>query len=61
MSNLLNYATKFDLKEATGINTLKFAKDVDLNNFKSDICRSGIDKLKTVSVDLIKLNNVIKK
>ena len=45
--NLFNYATKSDLKEATGINKPIFAKKVDLANLKSD-------------VDLTKLSNVIK-
>ena len=32
-----NYATKSDLKGATGINTSKFAKNADLASWKSDI------------------------
>ena len=36
-SNLSIYATKGDLKNATGVNTSKFAKKVDLTNLKSNI------------------------
>ena len=33
--NLSNYATKADLKNATGVDTSQFAKKVDLANLKS--------------------------
>ena len=33
----LNYATKSDLKSATGIHTSKFTKDVDLASLKSNV------------------------
>ena len=33
--NLSNYATKADLKNATGADTSQFAKKVDLANLKS--------------------------
>ena len=32
--NLSHYATKTDLKNATGINTSSFAKNVDLSHLK---------------------------
>ena len=34
--NLSNYATKADLKSATGVDTSKSAKKVDLAHLKSD-------------------------
>ena len=40
-----NYATKADLKNATGVNT-KFAKKVDLANLKSHVDKLDIGKLK---------------
>ena len=55
-----NYSAKSDLKEATSNNSLKFAKDVDLTNLKSDADKVHIDKLETVPVDLSKLSNVVK-
>ena len=35
--NLSNYVTKADLKNATGVETSKFAKKVDLPSLKSDV------------------------
>ena len=43
-----NYATKSDLKNATGIDTAKSAENADLANLKSNIDKLGIDKIKTV-------------
>ena len=59
------YATKYDLKNSTGVDTSQFSKN-DLANLKSDVDKLDIDKLKTVPVDLSKLmnaanNGVIKK
>ena len=39
-----NYATKADMKNATGANTSKFAKKVDFANLKSDVDKLDIDK-----------------
>ena len=58
--DLSNYAAKSDLKGATGIDTSKFVKKVDLSNLKSDIDYSDFDKFKTVPVDLSQLSNVEK-
>ena len=58
--NLPNYATKSDLKGITGINTSKFAKEVDLANLKSNIDKLDIAKLETTPVDLSKLNDIVK-
>ena len=41
-----NYATKSDLKNATGVTTLQFAKKADLASLKSDFDELDIDKLK---------------
>ena len=73
---LSNYATKVDLKNATGANTSKFAEVVDLaslksefdkleiptvlNSLKSKADKSHVDKLVTVHVDISKLSDVIK-
>ena len=35
--DLSNYAAKTDLKNATGIDTSKFAKNTDLANLRSDV------------------------
>ena len=43
-----NYPTDSDLKSATGINTSKFAKKVDLGGLKSGINELHIDELKKV-------------
>ena len=48
-SDLSNYATKTDLKNATGIATFAFAKKTDLANLKSDVDRLNIDELNNVS------------
>ena len=45
------YATKTDLKNATGIDTLSFAKKVDLANLESNVDKLDIDKLKMYQVD----------
>ena len=58
--DLSNYATKSDLKGITGINTSKFAKEVDLANLKSNIDKLDIAKLETTPVDLSKLNDIVK-
>ena len=52
--DLSNYAIKSDFKGATGIDTSKFAKEIDLVILKSDV-----DKLET-TVDLSELSNVVK-
>ena len=45
---LSNYATKADLKNATGVNTSKFAKKVDLVSLKFNVDKLDTDKLKNV-------------
>ena len=55
-----SYATKADLKNATGIDTSKLAVKSDLVSLKAEVDKIDVDKLKTVSVDLSKLSNVLK-
>ena len=47
---LSNYATKTDLKNPTGIDTLSFAKKADLASLKSNVDKLSIDKLKNVPI-----------
>ena len=42
--DLSSYATKTDLKIATGVDTLDFAKNTDLANLKSDAGKLDIEK-----------------
>ena len=44
--DLPNYATKADLKKATGVDTSDFPKRTDLANLKSDVDKLDIDKFK---------------
>ena len=60
-SNLSNYATKADLKNATGVDTSSFAKKSDLVNLKSDVDELDIDKLKTVPTNLSNLKSEVDK
>ena len=50
--DLCNYATKAYLKNATGVNTSKFAQKVDLASLKSNVDKLDIDKLKNVPNNL---------
>ena len=56
-----NYATETDLKIATGVDTSKFAKKVDLAKLKSDVDKSDIDKLGNVPSNLNNLKSKIDK
>ena len=46
--DLFNYATRFELKNATDVDISKFAEKADLASLKSDIDKLGIDKLEKV-------------
>ena len=59
--NLSNYVTKVDFKNATGINTSKFAKKLDLLNLKSNIDKLDVAKLKNVQTNLINLKSIVDK
>ena len=53
--DLPNYASKIELKNATGVDTLDFAKKADLANLKSDVDKLDIDKFKNVPSNLSNL------
>ena len=59
--DLANYTTKSDVKSETGVNTSKFAKEVDLTGLKSDIDDLDIGDLKNICRDLYNLSNVVEK
>ena len=54
--DLSNYATKADLKNATGVDTLDSAKETDLANLKSDVDKLDIDNLQNIPNVPIKSN-----
>ena len=56
-----NYATKSDLKNATGVDTSDFAKKTDLVNLKSDLDKLDIDKSRKVSTNLNNLKSKVDK
>ena len=58
--DLSNYTTKEDFKNATGVDTSKFARKVDLASLKSEIGKLDINKLETTPVDLSKLSDAVK-
>ena len=47
-----NYATKFDLKNATGVNSLDFLKKADFSSLKTNVDKLDINKLKYVQSGL---------
>ena len=47
------------LKNATGVDTSKLAAKSDSASLKAETDQIDVDKLKTVPVDLSKLNNVV--
>ena len=59
--DLSNYATKADLKNATGIDTSKLAAKSDLVSLKTEVDKIGVDKLKTVPDDLSNLKSKVDK
>ena len=58
--DLSSYATNANLKNTTVVDTLKFAKIVDLASLKSETDKLDIDKLETTRSDLSKLSDVVK-
>ena len=50
---------KSDLKNAIGVDTSKFAKNVDLGNLKSEVDKLDIDKLEKVPSGLGSLNSKV--
>ena len=59
--NLFNYATKADLKTATGVDTSKFAKTFDLASLKSNVDKIDINKLKNLPTNLSNLKTKVDK
>ena len=55
--DLSSYATKTDLKNATGDDTSSFAKKTDLASLKSDVDKLDIDKFKNVPTNLSSLKS----
>ena len=58
-SDFSNYATKTDLKNATGVDLSKFAKKFGLLNLKSSVDKLNIDKLKLVPTNLSNLKSKV--
>ena len=56
-----NYATKTDLKNATGVDTLSFAKKTDLACLKYDVDKLDIDELTNVPINLNNLKSKVDK
>ena len=48
--DLSNYARKYDFKNATGVDTLEFAKKSDLASLKLDVDELDIDRLNIYQV-----------
>ena len=59
--NSSNYATKEDSKIATGVDTSKFAKKVNLASIKSNVDKLDIDKLKILPRNLRNLKSKVVK
>ena len=57
---LSSYATKVELKNATGVDTSKLAAKSDLASLKTEVDNIDVDKSKTVPVHLKKVSNVVK-
>ena len=58
--DLVNYATKTDLKNITHADVSSFASKTNLASLKTEVDKIDTDKLKTVPADLAKLGNVVK-
>ena len=57
--DLSNYATKTDLKNATGVDASSFAKKIDLVNLKCSVYKLDIDKLKNIPTNLSNLKTKV--
>ena len=57
---LSSYATKADLKNATGIDTSNFALKSNLANLRTKVDKLDTNKLVPAPIDLSKLSDVIK-
>ena len=52
---------KSDLKNATGVDTLNFAKKIDLASLKSNLDKLDIDKMKNIPTNLSNLKSKVDK
>ena len=59
--DLSNHSKKADSENATGVDTSKFAKKVDLANLKSNVDKLDIHKLKNVPSHLGNLKSKVDK
>ena len=59
--DLSNYATKTDIKNISHVETSSFGLKINLANLKTEVNKSGIDKLLPLPTDLSKLSNVLKR
>ena len=57
--DLVNYATKTDLKNITHVDVSSFASKTNLAALKTEVDKIDTDKLKTTPTDLAKLTNAI--
>ena len=57
--DLANYATKDDIKNITHVDVSSFASKTNLVALKTEVDKIDVDKLKTTSTDLAKLNNAV--
>ena len=58
--DLSNYATKDDVKNITHVDVSSYATKTNLAALKTEVDKIGIDKLKTVPDDVVKLSYVVK-
>ena len=58
--DLSNFATKTDLKDATGTDTSNFALKLNLASLKAEVDKLDIDRLVPVLVNLSKVSDVVK-
>ena len=56
--DLVNYATKTDLKNITHVDVSSFASKTNLAALKTEVDKIDTDKLKTTPADLAKLTNI---
>ena len=59
--DLPNYATKADIKNISHVDTSNFALKTNLANWKTEVDKFDIDKLKCLPDHVSKLSNVVKK
>ena len=60
-TDLSNYATKINLKDATGVDISSFVKKTDLSNLKSDVDRLEFNELKNIPSGLGRLKRKVNK